>query len=412
MKKKPKITIFHCGFIYTGGGERIVIEEVLGLRRRGFEVECFAPTFDPKLSYPDIIGKVEVKTILPQLPSWFPLHFAILMVLTCLLSPFFAFRFRQTEVFFGANQPGAFLAWVVAGILGKPYLAYLNQPNRVLYPRDNESWQNVKDYYFLNAVINKIVRLLVVYLDKKSITSGQKLLINGRFVAQEICRVYNHHDWVDCPGGAHPAPKSVLGNNRLAGKVKVNGVAIDKPYLLLTSRHEPWKRFDWAIEVTKQVAEKYPQIKLVIPGPETAATPKLRELAKSLGISKNVIFLGVISQKDLGELYRHACVYVFPSPKEDLGVVVEEAQAAGVPVVAWNFGGPTVTVKDGQTGFLAKPYDLLDFTQKIIELLEHPEQCRRMGEAAWQHVKDHFSWDRHLDILEREILAAPSNSTE
>src|SRR5438445_698471 len=36
-----RLAIFHCGFTYSGGGERIVIEEVLGLRRRGYEVECY-----------------------------------------------------------------------------------------------------------------------------------------------------------------------------------------------------------------------------------------------------------------------------------------------------------------------------------------------------------------------------------
>ena len=39
-KGTRRIAVFHCGFTYSGGGERIVIEEVLGLRRRGYDVEC------------------------------------------------------------------------------------------------------------------------------------------------------------------------------------------------------------------------------------------------------------------------------------------------------------------------------------------------------------------------------------
>lgn len=407
--KKPHLTLFHCGFIYTGGGERIVIEEVLGLRSRGWEVACYAPTYDPDLSYPDIIKSVNVKTFLPQLPKWFPLRFAIAMIAACVFSPFFAYRFRKTDVFFGANQPGAFLAWVIAGILGKPYLVYLNQPNRVLYPRDHENWNNVKDYYFLNGVIKRI-RPFVSLLDSQSVTKTKKLLINGSFVAQEICKVYGVDKWIDCPGGAHPQEKLVLKIDRLKGEAKIDGFKIAKPYLLLTSRHEPWKRFEWAIEATKIVSQKYPKIKLVIPGPDTAATPKLRKLAAKLGISENIIFTGAIPQKDLWELYRQAAVYVFPSPKEDLGVVVLEAQAAGIPVVAWNFGGPIVTVEDGKTGFLAKPYDIPDMAKKITDLLADPGKRQKMGEAAWGHIRDHFSWDRHLDILEREILDSYSGS--
>lgn len=403
IKKKIKIAIFHCGFIYTGGGERIVIEEVLGLRKRGYEVECFVPTYEPRLSYPDIIEKVKVKTFLPQLPFWFPLRFAALMVVTCLLAPIFSFRFRDFDLFLGANQPGAFMAWVIAGISRKPYFVYLSQPNRILYPRDHENWQNVKDYYFLNKIINKLFKPLVAFLDRKSITGGRNLFINGGFVASEICRVYEPKSWIDCPGGAHPAPKSVLGNNRLVGEVKVNGTTIAKPYLLLTSRHEPWKRFDWAIEALARVIQKHPEAKLVIPGAETAITPKLKELAVTLDISSSVIFTGPISQKDLWQLYENAAVYIFTSQKEDLGIVVEEAQAAGVPVVAWNSGGPTVTVVDGKTGFLVKPYDLSILAEKIIDLFKNPSLRDQMGRAAWEHIKNNFSWEKHLDILEKQF---------
>src|SRR4029077_16456744 len=50
-----RIAVFHCGFTYSGGGERLVIEEVLGLRRRGYEVECYAPTVDASRCYPDLL---------------------------------------------------------------------------------------------------------------------------------------------------------------------------------------------------------------------------------------------------------------------------------------------------------------------------------------------------------------------
>ncbi len=56
-ENKLKIAVFHCGFVYSGGGERIVLEEVLGLRRLGHEVVCFAPTVDRELCFPDFIDR-------------------------------------------------------------------------------------------------------------------------------------------------------------------------------------------------------------------------------------------------------------------------------------------------------------------------------------------------------------------
>lgn len=400
MKQKIKIAIFHCGFVYTGGGERIVIEEILGLRKCGYLVDCFVPIYDPRLSYPDIIRDLNIKTFLPQLPSFVPFRFGILMVLSCFLSPFLAYRFTKYDLILGANQPGAFIAWVVSKLFRKPYFVYLNQPNRILYPRDHENWQNIKDYYFLNKVINKLFRPLVSFLDRKSITEGKNLFINGSFVASEICRIYKPKSWIDCPAGAHISSRSILKVNRLVGKAKVNGFTIERPYLLLTSRHEPWKKFNWAIEAMKLVVADYPKIKLIIPGTETAITPRLRRLVKSLKISRNVIFLGTITQKDLWKLYEQAAIYVFPSPKEDLGIVVIEAQAYGLPVVAWNSGGPTITVEDGKTGYLAKPYSIPNFAQKINSILEDEKKRYEMGKNAWEHVRNNFSWKRHLDILE------------
>lgn len=401
--KKIKIAIFHCGFIYSGGGERIVIEEILGLRKRGYEVECFVPTYDPKLSYPDIISNLKIKTFLPQPPVWLPFRFALQMVSSCLLSPFLAFRFKKYDYIIGANQPGAFIAWVTASILRKPYFVYLNQPNRILYPRDHEDWQNIKDYYFLSWIIHNLFKPVVKLLDKKSILGGKKIFINGSFIAKEIRKVYKIKNWVDCPGGAHLASKAILSKERSKGNIKVNGFIFEKPYILLTSRHEPWKKFEWAIEALKIVLKNNQNIRLIIPGAETAITPRLRRLAKEIGIDKNVIFPGVISQENLWKLYGQAAIYAFPSPKEDLGIVVLEAQAHGVPVVAWNAGGPTLTVVHARTGYLAKPYDISDFAQKINSILRSEEKRKEMGKDAWEHIRDNFSWEKHVDILEREF---------
>jgi len=65
-ERRRRIAIFHCGFVCSGGGERIVLEEVMGLRRLGHEVACFAPTLDKEMAYPDFIEEVGVKTFLPS----------------------------------------------------------------------------------------------------------------------------------------------------------------------------------------------------------------------------------------------------------------------------------------------------------------------------------------------------------
>src|SRR5256884_484795 len=131
-----RIAVFHCGFTYSGGGDRLVIEEVLGLRRRGYDVECYAPTVDASRCFPDLIGEVRVKTFLPQLPRWFPFREAAQMAATSLLMPLYAWRFRGVDAIVGCNQPSAWIAWWAARLMDVPYVVYLNQPNRLVYPRN------------------------------------------------------------------------------------------------------------------------------------------------------------------------------------------------------------------------------------------------------------------------------------
>jgi len=67
MGKKVRITIFHRGFIfiYFGGRERIVLEEVRGLKRRGYEVKVYAPTVDAARCYFKFLKEAEAKAVVP-----------------------------------------------------------------------------------------------------------------------------------------------------------------------------------------------------------------------------------------------------------------------------------------------------------------------------------------------------------
>ena len=408
--KKLKIAVFHCGFVYSGGGERIVLEEVMGLRRLGHEVVCFAPALDRELCYPDFIDEVGVKTFLPQLPPRFPMRDAIAMAAASLLAPALALRFRHVDVFVGANQPSAWIAYCMARVLRKPYVVYLNQPNRLIYPRqiDQETgWLTKKDYYLLNELVQRI-KPFVAWADRVSFTGAEVMLANGDYIAGVIKGIYGREQKL-CPAGCHPQPRELLRFNvhtAYEGSFSVKEFTIRKPYVLITNRHDPQKKFEYVIGAMAQVAQAAPEASLVIPGPFTRHTPKLVALAKRLGIADKVLFLGQIPEADLQRLYREAAVYCYPSPEEDFGMGVIESMAWGVPVVAWNHAGPTVTVVDGVTGYLAEPYRVESYAEGITRLLLNPEERAIMGKAARDRVEAHFTWNHHVRTLETAIRQA------
>jgi glycosyltransferase 2 family protein len=400
-----RIAVFHCGFTYSGGGERIVIEEVLGLRRRGYEVECYAPTVDQSRCFPDLIGDVRVRTFLPQLPRWFPFREAVQMAATSVLMPLYAWRFRGVDAIVGCNQPSAWIAWWAARLMDVPYVVYLNQPNRLVYPRniDRETgWVANADYRLLAAIVLRATRF-VAWADRRSVQEADQLLVNGNYIGDIIRRTYRS-EAIDCPAGCHVASSGfpLPVDARFSGGLTINGFPIRRPYVLLTNRHYPQKRFDLAIRAMAEVRKRHPRAQLVIPGPATSHTESLRALVAELELTDAVLFLGAIAEDELQKLYEGAAVYVYPAPEEDFGMGVIESMAKGVPVVAWNQAGPTVTVGPG-TGHLAEPLLVSDYAAGISSLLDSPSENQATGERAFEWAR-RFDWERHLDILERAVL--------
>ena len=400
-----RIAVFHCGFTYSGGGERLVIEEVLGLRRRGYEVECYAPTVDASRCYPDLIGEVRVKTFLPQLPRWVPFREAVQMAATSLLMPLYAWRFRGVDAIVGCNQPSAWIAWWAARLMDVPYVVYLNQPNRLVYPRNIDrqtGWVSNADYRLLAAIVLRATRF-VAWADRRSVQEADQLLVNGNYIGDIIRKTYRR-EAVDCPAGCHVAASGfpLPVESRFAGGLTINGYPIRRPYVLLTNRHYPQKRFDLAIRAMAEVRKRHPRAQLVIPGPATSHTATLHALVKELGLEDAVLFLGQITEEELQDLYEGAAVYVYPAPEEDFGMGVIESMSKGVPVVAWNQAGPTVTVAPG-TGHLAEPLDVDDYAAGIVKLLDSREANQATGERAVEWAR-RFDWERHIDTLERAVL--------
>ncbi len=133
----------------------------------------------------------------------------------------------------------------------------------------------------------------------------------------------------------------------------------------------------------------------------------MEKLAKDLHVSARTKFLGI--RRDIPELMNAADAYVMSSAWEGMPMVLLEAHASGLPVVATDVGGNREVVIDGVTGFLVPPKDPEALAQAMLRLIELPEEKRqRMREAARQHILANFSLDRVVDqweALYRELSA-------
>lgn len=397
-----KIAVVHLGFFYAGGGERLVLEQVQGLRQLGHDAELFAPIVDREACYPELIDQIGVHTLVPCPPKWLPGRVALAVFLACLLAPLLAVRFRRFDVILAANQPSLWIALCAALVLGKSYVAYLAQPNRVLYPRDIDlSVPHPNLDYRIFRFVATVLRPLVSRWDHLTVDRASVVLANGSYMAGVLEAIYGR-PFESCPAGSHPGSESVITSRRDQGDLVLGDLVVAKPYVLVTNRHFAVKRFDYAIRALRSVPEAH----LVITGAFTTYTDEVRRLAAGLGVVDRVIFTGLVSDSVLSKLYSEAAVYVYPAPEEDYGMGIVEAMGHGVPVVAWRSAGPTSSVESGVNGVLVEPFDEEAFGRAINTLVADPSEADRLGRAAWLRVNDGLSYGSHCRHLASTLTAA------
>jgi glycosyltransferase involved in cell wall biosynthesis len=109
-----------------------------------------------------------------------------------------------------------------------------------------------------------------------------------------------------------------------------------------------------------------------------------RDAAKKLKIDGRVNFVGRISRKNLIKLYQASTALVLPSVsrQEACGIVLIEAMACGLPVIASDLPGVRTVFCDGEQGLLSKPGDCVDLKAKIENLVHDPEKLRKLSLSA------------------------------
>lgn len=145
--------------------------------------------------------------------------------------------------------------------------------------------------------------------------------------------------------------------------------------------HEPLFRA-W-----REVVQACPAARLLLFG-RGAWEARLRRLARDAGIEGSVRFAGF--RADLPEFLGRLDLVVHPALEEGLGLAVLEAQAAGVPVVAFRAGGVPEIVADGRTGYLVRAGDASALAIALTGLLQDETRRRLFAQAAWEFAAREF----------------------
>jgi len=155
-----------------------------------------------------------------------------------------------------------------------------------------------------------------------------------------------------------------------------------------------------------RVRERFPQAVLLLVG-RGSLQSETELLAQSLGLGSGVRFLGV--RDDVAQIMSAADGYVMSSAWEGMPMVLLEAAAAGLPIVATRVGGNPEVVRDGESGFVVPPRDHEALGRAMLQLMELSETQRRsMGDRGREVIRAHYGLNRVVERWEelyRDVLA-------
>jgi glycosyltransferase involved in cell wall biosynthesis len=199
--------------------------------------------------------------------------------------------------------------------------------------------------------------------------------------------------------------------DRERGRARL-GIPQDAHVAGYVGRVGPEKNLAWLAEAAATWCAKDEKALFAIIGPSDAYAPVLRGVFDKAGLGGRLLLPGSFQGEELADAYAALDVFTFASRSDTQGLVLAEAMAAGLPIVALNAPGARESVADGVNGFLlGAEVTPVQYAASIGSLFEDEATHERMRDAARNHAKDYdrrATAGRMLALYEELVLAAKS----
>ncbi|AEA24965.1 GDP-mannose-dependent alpha-(1-6)-phosphatidylinositol monomannoside mannosyltransferase [Pseudonocardia benzenivorans] len=187
----------------------------------------------------------------------------------------------------------------------------------------------------------------------------------------------------------------------------------EAPVVACVSRLVARKGQDMLVRALPALRGRVPGTRLLLVG-SGPDHDRLRRLAVSAGVAEHVVFTGAVPADELAAHQAVADVFALPCRTrgggldvEGLGIVLLEASACGVPVVAGNSGGAPETVLEGRTGHVVDGRDLDALVAAVGGLLADPDRAARLGAAGRDWMLTSWTWPAAVERLRVLLDGAP-----
>lgn len=270
-------------------------------------------------------------------------------------------------------------AWAHAALgLGKPVALQVATRTRIERRRRDASGRG------LSARWRRGMTVITDRMDDRALQAVDAIQVENRWML-DYARKLNQDRDVDI----RYAPPGVDAEFFMPVSARNDG---REPYVLCVGRLEdPRKNATLLAQAWRLLPpELRRDVRLVLAG--SSAPPRaFWQVADVGGFRDRIEFILHPDAACLRRLYQGAAAFALPSDEEGFGVVVIEAMACGIPVVATRCGGPDDIISDGLDGFLVPRDDAASMATHLARLLQDQELNARMGRAARSTVEDRFA---------------------
>ncbi len=165
----------------------------------------------------------------------------------------------------------------------------------------------------------------------------------------------------------------------------------ERPTFLYVGRLKRYKGVEIALRALAAARRDGADVALDVAG-QGDDRARLERVARALGVTDAVRFLGFVPEEEKRRLLRRAWAVVFPSPKEGWGISNVEAAACGTPALASDSPGLRESVRHGETGYLVPHGDARALADRMRALAADPALVARLGRAA-RGFAEGLSWE-------------------
>lgn len=348
-----KVALVHDDFVQAGGAESLFATIA--------SIWPNAPIYTSLVDWkklPQSINPQRIKTSFMQKIPFASRLYKIFLPLYPLA--FESFNFDDFDIVVSSTTRFA------KSIITKPktvHICYINSVPRFLYDDKIQA-----DYLpFLTRFLFKPILTWLKRWDKTAAFRPDYYISNSRNIGKKISKFYKMESEIVYP--------FVDLNFFKVAKVH-NWELKSQNYFLIVSRLVKWKKIDIAF---KAISKMDKSLKIIGEGPDKRRLKNLT-IRNQKGETRNQIeFLGKVTREQLRELYQN-CQALIVTQEEDFGIAAVEAQACGIPVVAYRQSGVSEIIEDGKNGILfdsQSPQTLQDAIGRLSKVKWSVSVCRK-----------------------------------